>query len=146
MNYLIYTLQFVTYAPWVVMYLSLAVPSMGALRNRDSSPSSYVGALADGIGQTFCVIWLVVAPFLLFALALILGLFGSLGITISGACFGLAGWLQEEKKYSFASVALIYAFGAVAFFVGIALAMPYSELALRLPLELQPWSGANRTS
>lgn len=146
MNYLIHTLQFVTYAPWVVMYLSLAIPAMGALRDRDSSSTSTAGAVVDSLGQTFCLMWLVVAPFLLFAISLLLGLFGSLGVTVFGACFGLAGWLQEEKKYSFSSVALIYAFGAVAFFVGIALAMPYSELALRLPVELQPWSGANRTS
>jgi len=114
----------VAYLPWLLFYGALATVSVKALKGG----SRGMNAFSASIGQTFCVMAIVVVPFLVLILMVLFGLGGSMLVGWAGGVAMLAGWLHDGKKcgYLYLLPAVI---AAAMFCCALEWSMPYPDWA-----------------
>jgi hypothetical protein len=129
-----YLILFVAYAPWVAVYLGMAYLCLKEGLIQESPRGMH--PVCSAMGLTCCAMWLLVAPFLLYFMALLLGLFGSLGATICSVSIYLADRCKRMRHPLPLQISLVLV-GSAAVLVGLMLAMPHPPIKLDLPPDWQ---------
>jgi hypothetical protein len=108
------------YAPWLTLCGVFAWMGYKGLKGG----SGGMHPVAAGIGETFCVMGIVVVPFIVLFLMVLLGLSGSMLFGWSIALLSLSGCLHDERKSMFLYLPL-GALAAAMFVCALLWSMPY---------------------
>lgn len=114
-------LTIAAYGPLAYFYLAMAFECWK--EGLSEPPSKYMHPVGAAMGQTFCALWILIAPFFLALLAI---LFGKAGMSLFNIGCGCLYWgltLWDEKRKLFLALSLFIA-GGLALPAALFFAMP----------------------